>query len=158
MLKKSIQEEKIIYSNRQASHNYFILETIEAGIMLVGTEVKSLRNGKVNLKDSFGQIVNGNVLLLNMYIGPYEYGNINNHEPLRTRKLLLNKSEIIRLIGKIKEKGLVLVPLKIYFNRKGIAKIELALCKGKKLYDKRETLKNKESQREMERVFKDKRN
>ena len=141
---------KIIAQNKKARFDYFILDTFEAGIVMTGTEVKSARLGKVNLKESFARIDNEEVYILNMHISPYEYGNINNHEPTRTRKLLLHKREINKLIGKTKEKGLALVPLKIYFKN-GKCKVEIGLGKGKKLYDKREDIKQKDTAREVER-------
>jgi len=146
-------EEKNITVNRKAQHEYFIIQTYEAGIVLVGTEVKSLREGKVNLVDSYATIKNGEVWLINAHISEYRQGNINNHNPTRDRKLLLNKSEIRKLIGKTKEKGLTLIPLRLYFL-KGNVKVELALAKGKKSYDKRETIAKKDFQREQERRIK----
>lgn len=148
-------DEKLITSNRQARHEYFIEETFEAGIALVGTEVKSLRQGRGNLKDSFGRIENGEVFLHHMHITPYDFGNRFNHDPLRPRKLLLHASEIRRLIGKTREKGYTLVPLKLYFRR-GKVKVELGLAKGKKLYDKRSDIAERDARREMERAFRGK--
>jgi SsrA-binding protein len=148
-----IQGLKIITDNRKARHDYFIHETYETGIALTGTEVKSLRQGKVNLKDSFARIDNGEVFLHNMHISTYEQGNQFNHEPLRSRKLLLHKNEIMKLIGMTKEKGYTLVPLNLYF-KSGIVKATLAVATGKKLYDKRQALAEKESKREIERNFK----
>ena len=145
---------KIVCENRKARHDYFIHETYEAGIVLVGTEVKSLRAGKANLKDSFAKIKNNEIFLDNMHISPYEQGNIFNHDPLRPRKLLLHKSEIIKLFSQTREKGYTLVPLKIYFVR-GKAKLELALVSGKKNYDKRQDLADKAAKRDMERAMKD---
>jgi SsrA-binding protein len=144
---------KVIAQNKKARFEYFIVDTYEAGIVLTGTEVKSARLGKVNLKDSYGRIDKGEIYLFNMHISPYSFGNRNNHEPTRTRKLLLHKREINRLIGKTKEKGLAIIPLKIYFLN-GKCKVELALCKGKKLYDKRESLKEKDTNLEMKRALK----
>lgn len=145
--------KQIMATNKKAFHDYKILETFEAGLVLTGTEVKSLRAGKVNLKDSFAKIRNSEVFLYNMHISPYERGTTVNHEPKRTRKLLLHKEQIRRLIGKTKEKGYTLIPLNIYFaNNK--AKIELALAQGKVLYDKRKALAEKEAKREIERAFK----
>ena len=144
---------KYISDNRKARHDYFIHETYEAGIALTGTEVKSLRQGKVNLKDSFCRIENGEALLLGMHISPYEKGNIFNKDPLRVRKLLLHKSEINKLIGKTKEKGMAIVPLKVYFS-KSLVKVEIGLAKGKKLYDKRDDIAKKDQKREAEREFK----
>ena len=128
-------ERKVIAVNRQARHNYHVRETIEAGIALQGTEVKSLRMGKVNLKDSFARAEGGEVFLYNMHVSPYDKGNRYNHDPLRPRKLLLHKAEITRLQSKIAERGLTLIPLELYFNEKGIAKVALAVAQGIKLYD-----------------------
>jgi len=147
--------EKIIAVNRKARHEYHILDSYEAGIVLKGTEVKSIREGNVNLKDSYAIIKYSEVFLINMHIGPYKQGNIFNHEPLRDRKLLLNKREIRKLIGKVEEKGMTLVPLKLYFKR-GIVKIELALAKGKILYDKRESIAKRDYEREKIRELKGK--
>ena len=145
---------KTISTNRKAFHDYHIHETIEAGICLVGTEVKSLRQGKVNLKDSYAVIKEEEIFLLSCHISPYSHGNIMNHDPLRTRKLLLHKKEIFKLQSKLIQKGYSLVALKIYFNDKGKVKVELGLAKGKRKYEKRETIKERESQREIERVMK----
>ena len=147
------QKEKNITVNRKARHEYSILQTYEAGIVLQGTEVKSLRQGKANLVDSYANIKNGEVWLVSAHISIYEQGNINNHEPTRDRKLLLNRSEIRKLIGKVKEKGLTLIPLRLYF-RNGKVKVELALAKGKKVYDKREAIEKRDLQRDQERRFK----
>lgn len=146
-------EEKNITVNRKARHEYHILQTFEAGIVLVGTEVKALREGKANLVDSYATIKNGEVWLISAHISEYKQGNINNHNPTRDRKLLLNKSEIRKLIGKTKEKGLTLIPLRMYFKN-GRVKVELALAKGKKSYDKRETIAKRDFQREQERRIK----
>ena len=146
-------EEKNITVNRKARHEYAILQTFEAGIVLVGTEVKALRQGKANLVDSYANLKDGEVWLYGAHISVYEQGNINNHEPTRTRKLLLNKSEIKKLIGKVKEKGLTLIPLRLYF-RNGKVKVELALAKGKKVYDKRESIAKRDQQRDQERNIK----
>jgi SsrA-binding protein len=146
-------EEKVICVNRKARHEYFIEETYEAGIVLQGSEVKSLRDGKANLVDSYARIMRGECILLNAHINPYTAANRYNHEPTRTRKLLLHKREILRLSGKVREKGLTLVALKLYFKG-GRAKVELGLARGKKLYDKRETLRKKVAQREVERSLK----
>ena len=145
--------QKIICKNKKASHDYHLGETFEAGIVLKGTEVKSLREGRANLKDSYASIEGGEVYLYNCHISPYSHGSDANHDPLRTRKLLFHKKEIKRLIGKIKEKGLTLIPLKLYFSN-GIAKIEMALAKGKKLYDKREDMKQRDAKKDIERAFK----
>jgi SsrA-binding protein len=145
---------RIICQNRKAYHDYEILETIEAGMVLVGTEVKSLRQGKANLKDSYARIRHGEVHLYGLHISAYSHATYDNHEPERVRKLLLHKFEIQRLFGKTQEKGLSLIPLKLYFSDKGKAKVELGLARGKRLYDKRESLKRKEESRELERVRK----
>ena len=142
--------EKLISQNKKARHNYSIEDTYEAGIALVGTEVKSLREGRANLGDSYGKIKDGEVFLVDAHISPYSHANRFNHDPLRTRKLLLHKKEVRRLIGKVQEKGFTLIPLRLYFSN-GRAKVELALGKGKKLFDKRETLKRKTMERDMER-------
>ena len=150
---KETSPEKNITVNRKARHEYSIIQTWEAGIVLVGTEVKSLRQGKANLVDSYAKIVNGEVWLANLHISEYTQGNINNHDPKRERKLLLNKSEIRKLIGNIKEKGLTLVPLRLYF-KKGKVKIEIALAKGKKVYDKRKDIAKRDFERDQERKIK----
>ena len=144
--------EKIICQNKTARRNYFIEDTYEAGIALVGTEVKALREGKGNLKDSYARVKDGEVYLYDMHISPYSHGNIANHDPLRVRKLLLHKREIKKLYGKTREKGLALIPLKAYFKN-GKVKVEIGTGKGKKLYDKRQTLKIKADKRDMEREF-----
>ena len=144
--------EKVISTNRKARHDYYIEENYEAGVVLTGTEVKSVRGGRVNLKDSYAKIENGEVYLFNMHISPYEQGNRFNHDPLRVRKLLLHKKEIMRLDGKVREKGYALVPLKIYLKA-GLVKVELGLARGKKLYDKRRDIAERDSRREMERAF-----
>jgi SsrA-binding protein len=141
---------KLICQNRKAFHDYFIEESVQAGISLLGSEVKSLREGKVNLGDSHGDIKSGEVFLVDAHISPYSQANRLNHNPLRTRKLLLHKKEIKRLIGKVEQRGYTLIPLKLYFVE-GRVKVDLALAKGKKLFDKRETLKKKTMEREMER-------
>jgi SsrA-binding protein len=142
--------EKVICQNRKAFHNYFIEETYQAGVALLGSEVKSLREGKVNLGDSYGDIKRSEVFLVDAHISPYPQANRLNHDPLRTRKLLLRKKEIKRLIGKVEQRGYTLIPVKLYFVN-GKVKVDLALAKGKKLFDKRETLKKKTMEREMER-------
>ncbi len=144
---------KIVTQNRKAYHDYSIEETIEAGIVLLGTEVKSLREGKANLKDSYVLIKDGEVLLLNCHISPYSHGNIMNHDPVRTRKLLLHKKEIARIQGKALQKGYSLIPLKIYF-KDSRAKVEIGLARGKKMYEKRESIKKREADREIERAMK----
>jgi SsrA-binding protein len=145
---------KIVCQNKKARHDYHIIEVIEAGMVLVGTEVKSLREGRANLKDSYARIRNGELYLVQAHISPYSHAHYDNHDPERVRKLLVHKRELKRLTGKTQEKGLTLVPLKIYF-KEGKAKVELALASGKKSYDKRETLKRKDQKREMERAIKD---
>jgi len=146
-------DEKNITVNRKARHEYAILQTYEAGIVLQGTEVKSLREGKANLVDSYASVESGEVWLHHAHISEYKQGSINNHEPTRIRKLLLNKSEIRRLVGKVKEKGLTLIPLRLYFKN-GKVKVEIALAKGKKVYDKREAIAKRDLKREQERRFK----
>lgn len=147
-------EGKVVAQNKKAYHDYFIEETYETGMVLQGTEIKSIRNGRANLKDSYARIHNGEVFLYNMHVSPYEQGNRYNHEPLRTRKLLMHRREINKLIGYTKEEGYALVPLKVYLKN-GFAKVLLGLGKGKKKYDKREDLKKKEAKREIERAFRD---
>ncbi|HEU4386650.1 MAG TPA: SsrA-binding protein SmpB [Blastocatellia bacterium] len=149
-------EDKVVATNRDAYHNYHILESHECGVALTGTEVKAIREGRCNLKDSFGQIRAGEIWLLNAHISHYSHGNRQNHEPTRARKLLLHRSEINRLAGKSQEKGLTLVPTKLYL-KKGRIKLELALAKGKKLYDKRETERRREADREARAMLKERR-
>jgi len=144
---------KIVCTNKKAYHDYFIEETIEAGIVLRGSEVKSLRDGRGNLKDCYVLIEKGEAFLHGFHISPYSHGSAFNHEPLRTRKLLLHKKEILRLYGKIREKGLALIGLKVYFL-KGRTKVELGLVRGKRKYDKREAIKERSDQRDMERALK----
>lgn len=139
--------------NREAKFNYFILEEYECGISLVGTELKSLRNGKANIKDSYATIRNNELYLLNMHISAYKEGNIFNHEERRTRKLLMHKHEIVKIANRINQEGLTLVPLKVYFKKNKV-KILLGLCKGKKLYDKRETIKQRDLQKEANKLHK----
>jgi SsrA-binding protein len=145
---------KIIAENRKGRHDYHIEETFEAGIALTGTEVKSLRLGRANLRDSYAVVENGELFLYNMHISPYTHGNMFNHEPKRTRKLLMHKREIMRLLGQTQERGYTLIPLKVYFRR-GKAKIELALAKGKKLYDKREAIARRDEKRRIDRILKE---
>jgi SsrA-binding protein len=147
---------KIIATNKKAYHEYFIEETYEAGIVLTGTEVKSLRLGNVNIKESFCRIMKGELFINNMNISPYEQGNRENHDPTRIRKLLLHKAEIDKLIRKVEEKGLSLVPTKIYFKNSYV-KLEVGVARGKKLHDKRESLKKKQSDREIAKIFKENR-
>ena len=144
---------KLIANNKKAFHDYFILDTYETGISLAGTEVKSLRMGKCSIKESFVRIENGEVFIYGMHISPYEKGNIFNKDPLRPRKLLLHKYEINKLLGKTKEKGIAIVPLKVYFKG-SLVKVEIGLAKGKKLYDKRQDIAKKDQQREASRDFK----
>ncbi len=146
---------KIVSDNRRARRDYFIEETYEAGIALTGTEVKSLRSGKANIQDSFARVENGEIILYDMHIGHYEQGNRFNHEPRRPRRLLMHRYEIRRLYGKVREKGLTLIPLKVYFNKRGLAKVELALAKGKRFYDKRQDIAAREAQREIARAFRE---
>ncbi|HPT83686.1 MAG TPA: SsrA-binding protein SmpB [Limnochordia bacterium] len=141
-----MSEIKVVSENRKARHDYFLEETMEAGIVLQGTEVKSIRLGKVNLKDSYARVENGEVFLYGMHISPYEQGNRFNHDPLRPRKLLLHKREIRRLLGKTREEGYTLVPTRLYFTR-GKCKVELALAKGKRKYDKREAYAKRDAER-----------
>jgi SsrA-binding protein len=143
--------QRVTISNRKAKHDYFIIDTLEAGIILKGTEVKSLRKGNANLQDSYAEVKGGEVWLENMHISPYEQGSIYNHEPRRKRKLLLQKKQIRKLLGGLKEKGLTLVPLSIYFKGP-YAKVELALARGKKSFDKRETIAKRESDRHIARL------
>ena len=143
---------QIICQNKKARHNYFIEETLDAGLVLLGTEVKSLRQGKANLVDSFADIQGSEAYLINAHISPYEAGNQFNHHPTRKRKLLLHKNEISRLIGKIREQGYNLIPLKIYFKGSR-AKVELALAKGKRTYDKRAAIRERDMKREVERAM-----
>ncbi|MCX5816111.1 MAG: SsrA-binding protein SmpB [Proteobacteria bacterium] len=142
---------KPICTNRKAYHEYHIEETFEAGLMLTGTEVKSLREGKANLKDSYAKIKDGELFLVNAHISPYSCGNIYNHEPKRDRKLLMHKREINRLFGKVKERGYTIVALTMYFDKRNRAKMQIALAKGKTLYDKRESIKRKDEKRLTER-------
>lgn len=145
---------KIIANNKKAYHEYFIDEVFEAGLMLQGTEVKSIRAGQVSIKEAYCRIRNGEVFVENMNINPYEQGNRENHDPLRVRKLLLHRDEIGKLVKKVEEKGLTLVPTKLYFKDRR-AKLEIGIGRGKKLYDKRETLKRKQADRESSRAMRD---
>ena len=145
--------EKLIAKNPVAYHNYSIDDTLEAGIVLTGTEIKSIRSGKVNLKDTYVNIKNGEAFVYGMHISPYEHGNIFNKDPLRTRKLLLNKREINKLLGYISQKGLSLVPTKLYFKG-NFVKLEIGIGKGKKLYDKREDMAKKDAERKIQRTLK----
>ena len=145
---------KIIANNKKAYHEYFVLDKLEAGIELVGTEVKSIRAGRVNLKESWCMIKNGEIFLNGMHISPYEQGNIFNKDPFRVRKLLMHRKEIDRLFGKTKQDGLTLIPLSVYFKNSKV-KVEIGLCKGKNLHDKRETLAKKQAQRDIDRAMKE---
>ncbi len=145
---------RTIAQNKKALHDYFVLETYEAGIELKGTEVKSLRQGKCNLKDAWCSVVDGEIFVNGMHISPYDHGNIFNRDPMRVRKLLMHKKEISRLYGTVKQEGLTLIPLSIYF-KKGRAKVQVGLCKGKKIYDKRETAARKEADRKIDRALKE---
>lgn len=149
----STENYKTITDNRKARHEYFVLESMETGIELVGTEVKSLRLGQVNLKDSWCSIDGGELFIKGMHISPYEKGNIFNRDPMRVRKLLMHKKEINQLFGKIKQDGLTLIPLSLYFKGSKV-KVKLGLCKGKKLYDKREDAAKKDAKRQIERAVK----
>ena len=150
---KKKTDGKMIANNKKAYHDYFILDTYEAGISLAGTEVKSLRMGKCSIKESFIRIENGEVWIYGMHISPYEKGNIFNKDPLRVRKLLLHKAEINKMAGKMKEKGIAIVPLKVYFKG-SLVKVEIGIARGKKLYDKRQDIAKKDQKREAEREFK----
>lgn len=152
--KKDKNGVKAVVTNRKARHEYEILETFEAGIALTGTEVKSLRQAKANLNDAFARVDHGECILYEMHISPYDFGNRFNPDPKRERKLLLHKKEIRKIHAQIKEKGLTLIPLRVYFTR-GIAKVELALARGKKLYDKRDSMAKKDADRRIERAVKD---
>jgi SsrA-binding protein len=145
---------KVVAQNRKARHDYFIEETYEAGIVLTGTEIKSIRAGRANLIDSYCSIRNGEISVLNLHISPYEQGNRYNHDPLRPRKLLLHKGEINKLFGHMKVKGMSLIPLRLYLKG-GFCKIEIGLAKGKKNYDKRETIKQKDAQRDIQRALRE---
>lgn len=145
---------KVVARNRRARHEYFIEDTIEAGIVLKGTEVKSIRNGRCNIRDGYGVIEGGEVFIYNMHISPYEQGNIQNVDPLRKRKLLLNRGEINRLTGLVTQKGYTFIPLLVYI-KKGLVKVEMAVAKGKKLYDKRDTMAKRDAERRIERQLKE---
>ena len=144
---------KIIVSNRKARHEYEVLQTVEAGLVLQGTEVKSLRDGRANVQDAFARFDRGELWLYNLHISPYDPGNRFNHDPLRPRKLLLHRREMLKLVGQVEQKGLTLVPLDLHFRR-GIAKVTLAVVRGKKLHDKRQDLKERDAKREVERAYK----
>lgn len=146
-------EGKLIAQNKKARHDYSIIDTMEAGMVLQGTEIKSIRNSRINLKDGFVRVRNGEAFLYNVHISPYEQGNIFNHDPLRTRKLLLHKKQIARLVGETNNAGVTIVPLKVYIKN-GYAKVLIGLAKGKKSYDKREDLKRKDVDRQIDRTLK----
>lgn len=148
------ENSRTVAQNKKAYHDYFVLEEYEAGIELFGTEVKSIRQGRVNLKDAWCSIDNGEIFVNGMHISPYEQGNIFNRDPLRKKKLLMHKKEIHKLYGTIKQQGLTLIPLSVYFN-KGKAKIKVGLCKGKKIYDKRDVAAKKEANRSIDREIKE---
>lgn len=150
MAVKEESDEKVVTTNRKARHEYFILESIEAGIVLTGTEVKSLRQGNANLTDGYATVRNAEVWLSGMHISPYEQGSYANVDPIRERKLLLHRTEIRKLISKTREKGLTLIPLRIYF-KKNIAKVQLGVCKGKKAYDKRQAIAQRDAERDLRR-------
>ena len=152
--KSSANGIKIVTQNKKAWHDYFIDEKYEAGIELYGTEVKSIRGGAINLKDSYCQVINGELYAIGIHVSPYEHGNIFNREPLRDRRLLMHKKEIMKLQGLITQKGYTLVPLQVYFKNSRL-KVEIGLCRGKKLYDKRDSIAKAESDREIERRLKD---
>lgn len=155
MTKETEDQYKVVATNRKAYHDYFIEEKFEAGIVLKGTEVKSLRDRRVNLQDSYASVKEGEVFLHHCHISPYSHGNLMNHDPIRTRKLLLHRKEINKLLGKTQQKGLTLVPLRIYFSGRGRAKVELGLAKGKKQHDRRASIKAREAGREVERAMKE---
>ena len=146
---------KVVATNKKARHDYFIEDTYEAGMVLRGSEVKSLRAGKINLRDSYARVKRGEVFVYNMHISPYSHATYDRPDPMRVRKLLLKKREIRKLVGMVSEKGFALVPLRVYFNERGRAKMELGVCKGKKLYDKRAALKKRDAQRDLERAMRD---
>lgn len=145
---------KVIANNKKARHEYFVDEVYEAGLVLTGTEIKSIRNGRVSIKEAYAKIINGEALILGMNISPYEQGNRFNVDPLRPRKLLLHRREINKLIGKLKVGGVTLIPLRIYLNDRGKAKIEIAVARGKKLYDKRDSIAKRDTERKMQRAMK----
>lgn len=149
------KEEKLIARNKRARHEYDVLSTVEAGIVLTGTEVRSLRENNCQLSDCFALVRNGEVWLMNLHIAPYSHGNLSNHDPDRNRKLLLHKNEIRHLAEQTRERGMALVPLKMYFATNNLVKVELAVCRGKKLYDKRQDLAKRDAQREVQRAMKE---
>jgi len=149
-----MKQKRVIANNKKARHDYFIEEVYEAGMVLTGTEIKSIRQGKVNIKESYAKIENGELIIQGMHISPYEQGNRFNVDPVRPRKLLLHKQEIKKLIGLTTIKGLTLIPLNIYINEKGLAKMELAVARGKKLYDKRDDIARRDADKKMQQVVK----
>ncbi len=149
-----MKEKKTVANNKKARHEYFIEEVYEAGIVLTGTEIKSVRQGKVNIKESYAKVEDGEMIIYGMHISPYEQGNRFNADPLRPRKLLLHKQEIRKLIGYTTQKGLTLIPLNMYINEKGLAKMEIAVARGKKLYDKRDDLTKRDTDRKMQQAMK----
>lgn len=149
------RQEQPIAENRKARHDYFIEEVVEAGIQLTGTEVKSMRQGRVNLRESYARVINGEVFLVNCHVAPYDKGNRWNHDPYRDRKLLLHKKEIRELQARVKQDGMTLVPVRLYFDKHGRAKLSLAVARGKKHYDKRHTIQEREAQRHIDRVVKE---
>ena len=150
-----MRQKKIIANNKKARHDYFIEEVYEAGMALTGTEIKSMRQGRINIKESYAKIEGNELILYGMHISPYEQGNRFNVDPLRPRKLLLHRQEIRKLIGYTTQKGLTLVPLNVYINEKGLAKLEIAVARGKKLYDKREDIAKRDNERRMQQEMKD---
>ncbi len=154
--KKTDPTKTMIAQNRKAYHNYFVEEAFEAGIMLTGTEVKSLRSGKANIAESYAADEEGALHLVNAYIPEYNHGNRNNHAPRRSRKLLLHRRQINKLLGSVQKDGLTIIPLKLYFNPRGIAKVEIALCRGKKNHDKRQTSKDRDWKRQQSRLMREK--
>lgn len=150
-----MKQKKIIANNKKARHDYFIEEVYEAGMVLTGTEIKSIRQGRINLKESYAKVDGGELIIYGMHISPYEQGNRFNVDPLRPRKLLLHRQEIRKLIGYTTQKGLTLVPLTVYINEKGLAKMEIAVARGKKLYDKRDDIAKRDSDRRMQQEIKD---
>jgi SsrA-binding protein len=151
---KDREHVKVVAVNRRATHDYFIDDRMEAGLVLTGTEIKSIREGRVNLREGYARIVDGEAWLVNVHIAPYEQGNRYNHEPLRDRKLLLHRDEIAQLLGRVRQRGYTLIPLSIYLKH-GRAKVELGLARGKREYDKRESIARREAQREIERGLRD---
>jgi SsrA-binding protein len=150
----AVPSSNIVIKNKKASFEYEVIESLEAGIQLAGTEIKSIRNGKASLIDSYCQFINNELYVKNMHISEYEMGTCNNHIAKRDRKLLLNKRELQKWQKKIKESGLTIIPLKLFLNEKGIAKLEIALCRGKKIYDKRESIRDRDTQRDLDRDWK----